>query len=77
MKQKYMKNIFLIAIIIIFSSCSRNENESIAINEFITPDYVFSNYFFDCNLNDGSSLLKLESFLSEFIKKSIYILDFL
>ena len=72
MKQKHMKNIFLITLIIILSSCSRNENENIGINELITPDYAFSNYFFDCNLNDGSSLLKLESFLSDFIKKSIF-----
>ena len=72
MKQKDMKNIFLITIIIILSSCSRTANENIEINQLITPDYTFSNYFFDCRLNDGSSLLKLESFLSDFIKKSIF-----
>ena len=53
-------------------SCSKNIDNNIEINQLITPDYNFSNYFFDCNLNDGSSLLKLESFLSGFIKNDIF-----
>ena len=53
-------------------SCSKNIDNNIEINQLIIPDYNFSNYFFDCNLNDGSSLLKLESFLSGFIKNDLF-----
>ena len=68
-----MKTSYLITLIAFFLfSCSRNADNNIEINQLITPDYNFSNYFFDCSLNDGSSLLKLESFLSGFIKNDIF-----
>jgi len=69
-----MKTSYLITLVALFLfSCSKNtNNNNIEINQLVTPDYNFSNYFFDCNLNDGSSLLKLESFLSDFIKNDIF-----
>ena len=68
-----MKTSCLITLVtFLLYSCSRNIDNNIEINQLITPDYNFSNYFFDCNLNDGSSLLKLESFLSGFIKNDIF-----
>ena len=72
-KLKLIKASFFITLVTVFLiSCSRNIDNNIEINQLITPDYNFSNYFFDCNLNDGSSLLKLESFLSGFIKNDIF-----
>ena len=72
-KLKHLKISYLITLVAFFLfSCSRNIDNDIEINQLITPDYNFSNYFFDCNLNDGSSLLKLESFLSGFIKNDIF-----
>ena len=68
MKTSYLT---ILATFFLFS-CSKNIDNNIEINQLITPDYNFSNYFFDCNLNDGSSLLKLESFLSGFIKNDIF-----
>jgi len=68
-----MKASYFITLVTVFLiSCSRNIDNNTEINQLITPDYNFSNYFFDCNLNDGSSLLKLESFLSGFIKNDIF-----
>ena len=68
MKTSYLT---ILATFFLFS-CSKNIDNNIEINQLITPDYNFLNYFFDCNLNDGSSLLKLESFLSGFIKNDIF-----
>ena len=68
MKTSYLT---ILATFFLFS-CSKNIDNNIEINQLITPDYNFSNYFFDCNLNDGSSLLQLESFLSGFIKNDIF-----
>ena len=68
-----MKNSYLITLVTFFLfSCSKNIDNNIEINQLIVPDYNFSNYFFDCNLNDGFSLLKLESFLSGFIKNDLF-----
>ena len=68
-----MKNSYLITLVTFFLfSCSKNIDNNIEINQLIVPDYNFSNYFFDCNLNDGSSLLELESFLSGYIKSGIF-----
>ena len=62
----------VILVIFFLFSCSKNTDNNIEISKLIIPDYNFSNYFFDCNLNDGSSLLNLESFLSGFINNSIF-----
>ena len=68
-----MKTFYLTILATFFLfSCSKNIDNNIEINQLIIPDYNFSNYFFDCNLNDGSSLLKLESFLSGFIKNDLF-----
>jgi len=72
-KLKHTKTSYLIILITFFLfSCSKSTDNNIEISKLIVPDYNFSNYFFDCNLNDGSSLLKLESFLSGFIKNGIF-----
>ena len=68
MKTSYLT---ILATFFLFS-CSKNIDNNIEINQLIIPDYNFSNYFFDCNLNDESSLLKLESFLSGFIKNDLF-----
>ena len=77
MKTSYLT---ILATFFLFS-CSKNIDNNIEINQLITPDYNFSNYFFDCNLNDGSSLLKLESFLSSgipaFTRASRYLSRYL
>ena len=68
-----MKTFYLTILATFFLfSCSKNIDNNIEINQLIIPDYNFSNYFFDCNLNDESSLLKLESFLSGFIKNDLF-----
>ena len=52
-------------IIIFIFSCSSEVDKGIEANLLISPDYNFSIEFFECNLNEGYTLLNLESFLSD------------
>ena len=52
-------------IIIFIFSCSSEVDKGIEANLLISPDYNFSFEFFECNLNEGYTLLNLESFLSD------------
>ena len=52
-------------IIIFIFSCSSEVDKGIEANLLISPDYNFSIEFFECNINEGYTLLNLESFLSD------------
>ena len=56
------KIISLISLILI--SCSSENTKQIEANLLIEPNFEFSAEFFECNLNEGYTLLNLESFIS-------------
>ena len=60
-----MNNIKCFSLILFFLvSCSSSDQQLIEGNKLITPQYEFSAEFFECNLNEGYTLLNLESFIS-------------
>ena len=63
------KIISLISLILI--SCSSENPKQIEANLLIEPNYEFSAEFFECKLNDGYTLLNLESFLSTLVRSDL------
>jgi hypothetical protein len=63
------KIISLISLILI--SCSSENTEQIEANLLIEPNFEFSAEFFECKLNDGYTLLNLESFLSTLVRSDL------
>ena len=60
-----MNNIKCFSLILFFLvSCGSSDQQLIEGNKLITPQYEFSAEFFECNLNEGYTLLNLESFIS-------------
>ena len=66
-----MHSLYKYSLITIFliSCSSENDKGGIEANLLISPDYQFSSEFFECKLNDGFTLLNLESFLSSLVRK--------
>ena len=65
----FPKTISLISLILI--SCSSENTKQIEANLLIEPNYEFSAEFFECKLNDGYTLLNLESFLSTLVRSDL------
>ena len=63
------KIISLISLILI--SCSSENTKQIEANLLIEPNFEFSAEFFECKLNDGYTLLNLESFLSTLVRSDL------
>lgn len=66
-----LKLITTFIIIALLISCSSENNKQIEANLLISPSYEFTSELYDCKLNDGYTLLNLESFFSTFIKSEI------
>lgn len=65
------KNIFFLTILFLITSCSQNNSQSEeSLSSLIKPSFTYKQDFFNCALNDTSSLITLESFLSDVIQKS-------
>ena len=61
----------VILIIAFLISCSSENTKQIEANLLIEPNYEFSAEFFECKLNDGYTLLNLESFLSTLVRSDL------
>ena len=67
-----MHSLYKYSLIFIFLiSCSSESNNAIEANLLISPNYQFSNELFECKLNDGYTLLNLESFFSNLLKNDL------
>tara|TARA_B100000768_G_scaffold125690_1_gene116394 strand:- start:315 stop:1049 length:735 start_codon:yes stop_codon:yes gene_type:complete len=65
------KNIFFLTVLFLITSCSQNNSQSEeSLSSLIKPSFTYKQDFFNCSLNDTSSLITLESFLSNVIQKS-------
>lgn len=62
-----LKKIYFLPFFLILVSCNNQETNSVSLNSLINPEYSFTQDFFYCNLDDSSSLINLESFLSSFV----------
>ena len=65
------KSYTVILIITFLVSCSSENTKQIEANSLIEPNYEFSAEFFECKLNDGYTLLNLESFLSTLVRSDL------
>ena len=62
--------LILILIIITMASCgSKDSNDEIKLSSLIQPNFSFTYDLIECELNENSSLLDLESFFSKNINK--------
>ena len=67
-----MQKFYTVILIITFLvSCSSENTKQIEANSLIKPNYEFSAEFFECKLNDGYTLLYLESFLSTLVRSDL------
>ena len=67
-----MQKFYTVILIITFLvSCSSENTKQIEANLLIEPNYEFSAEFFECKLNDGYTLLNLESFLSTLVRSDL------
>ena len=65
------KSFTFILIIAFLVSCSSENTKQIEANLLIEPNHEFSAEFFECKLNDGYTLLNLESFLSTLVRSDL------
>ena len=65
------KSYTIFLIIAFLVSCSSENTKQIEANLLIEPNYEFSAEFFECKLNDGYTLLNLESFLSTLVRSDL------
>ena len=65
------KIFFPLIVLFLITSCSKNnsQNEE-SLSSLIKPTFTYKQDFFNCALNNASSLINLESFLSDVIQKS-------
>ena len=66
-----MRSLYKYLFVMIFLiSCSSEPDNTIEANLLISPNYQFSNELFECKLNDGYTLLNLESIFSNLLKNN-------
>ena len=64
-----LKNIYFLSLFLFLVSCNNKEDDSISLNSLIVPEYTYTQDFFYCDLDESSSLINLESFLSSLVAK--------
>mgnify|MGYP001198737586 CR=1 FL=1 len=58
----------LIVLMTILSSCTNDKDDnSLSLSSLLEPNFTFNQDFFNCSLNTSSSLIKLESFMSNVV----------
>ena len=67
-----MHSLYKYSFVLIFLiSCSSEPDNTLEANLLISPNYQFTNELFECKLNDGYTLLNLESFFSNLLKNNL------
>ena len=67
-----MKQIFLVLVIFFISSCSSENKKTLNANLLISPDFNKKNFFIECTVADGVSLIDINFLLSTTLKSNFF-----
>lgn len=66
-----LKIVYFFLISVVLVACGNEKIQTKSLNSLISPNYLFNQDFFYCDLNKNMSLLNLESFLSKFVSDNV------
>ena len=66
-----LKIVYFFLISVVLFACGNEKIQTKSLNSLISPNYLFNQDFFYCDLNKNMSLLNLESFLSKFVSDNV------
>ena len=69
---QFMKQIFLVLVIFFISSCSPENKKTLNANLLISPDFNKKNFFIECTVADGVSLIDINFLLSTTLKSNFF-----
>ena len=64
-----LKKIYFLPFFLFLASCNNQESDAVSLNSLIIPEFTYKQDFFYCDLEESSSLINLEAFLSSLVAK--------